>query len=273
MCKEWQPAEWFREWQAAIMQLIKMANDVPQWKGIIPADSLGMRWSDGPVFGLDSETTGPNPLRDRLVSAAIVLDVPGEENQIFSWLADPGIPVELEATAVHGISTEMAQAKGESTVRVITSILERMNDIKAAYGRIPLIVVNAVFDLTILNREIKRLKIDSCLSLDFPVIDTLVCDRSLDPWRSGRRTLTATMAAYGMAMRNSHQAEGDVKASIRLARAMAEKYPEFGSADLRRLQGMQRQAAQLRAEQFQAYRRSDGIEPDFTVDPSWPLIP
>lgn len=156
---------------------------------------------------------------------------------------------------------------------VITDILRTLDQIETEYGHIPLVMVNAPFDLTILHREIKRLGINpNGLNLHFPVIDTLTCDRKLDTYRRGRRTLTATCAAYGIVIRGAHQADGDVIASLRLARAMAKRYPKFAQVSLERLQELQKMAASERASQFEKYRRSDGLEPDFYVSREWPFI-
>src|SRR5262249_12600288 len=122
----------------------------------------------------------------------------------------------------------------------------------------------------IVDREIRRHSIGDGLALGFPVIDTLVCDRSLDKFRRGRRTLTATAAAYGIAISGAHTAAGDVLCAIRLARAMAAKFPAFGSADLGRLQDIQRKAAADWAASFQAFRRQS--EPGFTCPGDWPHI-
>lgn len=230
-------------------------------------------WSEGILWGMDTETTGPDPLIDRMVSAAIVIDDPSKDDPIiFKWLIDPGIPIAMEATAVHGISNEEVQAKGQDESTAIIDILNTIEWIIAKYGKIPCVMVNVTFDFTLINNAIKRLNIGEGLKVNFPIIDTLVCDRALDKYRRGRRTLTATSAAYGVVIRGAHQADGDIIASIALARAMAKRFPNFANADLRSLQVMQKLAANQRAEQFQEYRRRDGKEPNFVVAKGWPIL-
>lgn len=225
------------------------------------------------MIGFDTETTSPNPLNDaRIVTAAIVLDVPGIDRQSFTWLCDPECEIDLGATAVHGISTEYAREKGQNTRTVIIEILAKFDEIYQTYGPIPLVVVNAVFDLTIMQCEIKRLGIADELNLQFPVIDTLVLDRMLDEFRTGRRTLTSTCANYGIVIRGAHTAEGDVIASLRLARAIGDKYPWITQWSLRKLMRMQEISANQRGRQFQEYRRKDDVEPDFIVNAGWPIL-
>lgn len=226
-------------------------------------------WASGPLLGLDTETTSVDPETARIVSAALVLDDPRTGKQwVKDWLLNPGVEIPLEATAVHGISTEHAQQHGEPPAEALCGILAAFALIRQEYGPIPLVMVNAAYDLTILDRENRRHDVADGLTLGFPVIDTLVCDRALDKYRRGRRTLTATAAAYGITISGAHTAAGDVLCAINLARGMAVKYPRFGSADIWRLQGMQRQASADWAAHFQQYRRK--TDPAFVCNGDWP---
>lgn len=239
----------------------------------IVTHQVATSWADGPMFAFDLETTGANPLTDRLVTASIVLEVPGCEREVFNWLADPDMPIAMEAIAVHGVSQEYAEKYGRDMAAVILEILATFEVIEKAHGRIPLVLVNSMFDLTILNCEIKRLDLGSGLDLRFPIIDTLVIDQSLaDPYRTGRRTLTATCSAYKVVVRNAHTSAGDCIAALALARAIARRHRWIGYSDVWSLQRKQRLAAAQRARQFEAYRRSDGQEPDFQANGEWPFI-
>jgi DNA polymerase-3 subunit epsilon len=231
-----------------------------------------MTWAAGPLAGLDTETTSVDPETARIVSAALVLDDPQNSKLwVKEWLINPGADIPLEATAVHGISTEHAQNHGMAPAQALREILAALALIRQEYGPVPLVLVNACYDLTILDREIRRHSTGDGLTLSFPIIDTLVCDRALDKYRRGRRTLTATAAAYGIAISKAHTAAGDVQCAIKLARAMAARFPAFGSASLGWLQDMQRKAAADWAANFQAFRSLS--EPGFTCDGSWPYRP
>ena len=69
-------------------------------------------WPTGEVLGLDFETTGIDRFNDVPVSYALVSVVEGVVVRSWSGLIDPGREIPLEATAVHGISTERARAEG-----------------------------------------------------------------------------------------------------------------------------------------------------------------
>jgi DNA polymerase-3 subunit epsilon len=224
-----------------------------------------MNWANGVLMGMDTETTSVDPESARIVTAAIVVNDPAHEMDIaYNWLLNPGVDIPLGATAIHGISTEHAREHGINPSKAIPEIL----DVLASLQAMPMVMVNAPYDLTILDREMGRYGLGS-LTLNSPVIDTLACDRLLDKYRRGRRTLTATAAAYGLTIKGAHTAHGDVDCSIRLVRAMAAKFPHFANTNLEELQEIQEKAHAKWAEEFMAYRRQD--DPDFWCDGTWPF--
>jgi DNA polymerase-3 subunit epsilon len=236
--------------------------------------STASTWPDGPMCGFDVESTAADPETARIVSAAIVMDDPTSTDgpHTRTWLANPGIDIPLEATAVHGISTEVAREHGETPRVVLAGIVNTLATIADKYGPIPLVIYNATYDLTVMDREMRRNGWADGLTIPtLPIIDPLVSDRRLDGYRSGRRTLTAVSAAYGVATVGAHTADGDVRTSLQLARAMGQKYRRFGAADPADLQEAQRTAYKEWADQFKSYRNR--FDPDFQCGNQWPLIP
>jgi DNA polymerase-3 subunit epsilon len=233
---------------------------------------MGERWCDGPIIGFDTETTGVDPETARLVSAAIVLDdIAGKRRWELEYLINPGVEIPLEATSVHGISTEEAIQYGLSACDGVTRILKALDTIREHYGPLPVVIYNAPYDLTILDREMGR-HLGTELQVSFPVIDPLICDRILDKYRSGRRTLTAVSAAYNVGIAGAHTATGDVVCSLKLARAIARRYPHFGDANVDYLQAYQRTAYKEWAEHFTEFKRKH--DPAFAPIPkAWPMCP
>jgi DNA polymerase-3 subunit epsilon len=233
-------------------------------------------WYKGPILGWDTETTGIDPTEARLVSSGMVLDDPLTGRQwVRNWLANPGIEIPLEATAVHGISTEEAQTKGEEPKKVIVETLRAFELVRQEYGQIPLVIFNAAYDLTILDRELGRqFGSDHVLDIQLPIVDPFVIDKGVDKFRSGRRTLTAIAASYGVAIKGAHTAEGDVITSIKLARALGSKYSDnIGAFDLYTfLQPWQIKAHRYWTAHYQEYRRNSG-DFDFTCSGHWPYQP
>ncbi len=86
-----------------------------------------MSWIDDPWMGFDTETTGVRALKDRLVTAALVLRIDGASyrsgvsapDQVATWLTDPGVEIPEQATAIHGITTEQARRDGRPIEEVL----------------------------------------------------------------------------------------------------------------------------------------------------------
>ena len=148
-----------------------------------------MSWTER-LAVFDTETTGTNPLSDRIVTAFVgIIDANGEVERGSDWLADPGVPIPDQAADVHGISTEMAQENGEPARDVVERIRDSLNWI--ARNKLPLVVYNAPFDLTLVAAECRRHGLDAPV-LGPQVVDPLVIDRAVDRYRRGKRTLTDT---------------------------------------------------------------------------------
>ena len=64
-----------------------------------------MPWFERPLCAFDTETTGPKPKQDRLVTACVAR-IDGAAVQLHNYIADPGIEIPAEATEVHGVTTE-----------------------------------------------------------------------------------------------------------------------------------------------------------------------
>ena len=111
----------------------------------------------------DLETTGIDVETARIVTAHVgLIDMTGRSIVEGAWLADPGVPIPEQASAVHGISTERAQAEGRPAGEVVAEIVLA---IEAVFARgIPLVIYNAPYDLTLLDREAKRHGIASPVS-------------------------------------------------------------------------------------------------------------
>lgn len=214
----------------------------------------------------DLETTGIDTETSRIVSAYVgVIDVAGTPKGV-SWLADPGVEIPTQATAVHGISTERARSEGRLAVDVVGEIVAV---IRALFAQgVPLVVYNAAYDLTLLNRECLRYGIEP-LSEPTPVIDPLVIDRAMDRYRKGKRTLEAAAEFYGIELMDAHDAEADAVAAGRVAQAIARKYSDTLGDDVVLVHTNQVAWAADSAASFQEYMRRTK-DPTFVAEGAWP---
>jgi DNA polymerase-3 subunit epsilon len=175
-------------------------------------------WWDGRLCGFDCESTGLDVESARIVTAA-VLARGGPAPETLTLMADPGIEIPEEATAVHGISTATAQAYGAPPRDVLEAIRATLaTSIEAGW---PLVVFNARFDLTLLDRELRRHGFDP---LPFArVVDPMVIDRHRDRFRRGSRKLVALCAHYGVTLDDAHDATADALAACRLAYRLGQR--------------------------------------------------
>jgi len=223
-------------------------------------------WSDT-LAVFDTETTGLSTRDDRIVTAFLgVMGPDGELTESFSWLADPGVVIPPRATEVHGITTKMAQEQGRPAAEVVAEVLRELTRILGA--GIPLVVYNASYDLSLTNSEAKRYGLQP-LDNPRPIIDPLVIDRALDTYRKGKRTLDVVSMHYGIINDNAHNAEGDAVTAGRVARAIAQKFPEE-TADVMSLHDRQVDWAYQWAESFKRHLESQG-RPARGLGGRWPL--
>ncbi|WP_375483259.1 exonuclease domain-containing protein [uncultured Jatrophihabitans sp.] len=226
-----------------------------------------MSWHTGPMTAFDLETTGVDVETARIVTASIV-HIDGDDVRTREWLVNPGVDIPEEATAVHGVTTLHAKACGDEPATAAAQILTELD--QAWTGGKPVIIYNAAYDLTVLDRELRRHCGVAVSDVVGPVIDPFCIDKALDRYRRGSRTLTATCQHYGVRLEDAHTSSGDAIAAARLAWRLAQVYPAE-LADLSRVNALQKAWRADWAVGFQDYLRRQGK--DEHVDPSWPMRP
>ncbi len=226
-------------------------------------------WVNGTFLGFDTETTGVNTAADRIVTAAIVLRTP-QETLVRTWLIDPGVPIPAEAAAIHGVTTEHAQAYGVSPQQGLEEIAQVIAEHLAVDH--PLVAFNASFDIAILNTELARHglpTIEERIGRAFsPVIDPLVLDRALDRYRKGSRKLGDLCAFYEVQETGTfHTADADVIATLDVLAKLLERYSNVSTMTLKELHTYQEGAHSRWAKNFNSYLASKGRTAD--VDEHW----
>lgn len=224
-------------------------------------------WWDGRAMALDFETDGIEPTEARAIQSATVLIEPGEPAVADVWIYQPERDIPQGAIDVHGITTERAENEGVGRAMGITALA-----FKLGAAGVPVICHNAPYDLTVLDREMRRLgvgslgtdvrvgtgslgavqvRIDGRFVGEFHVIDTMVLDRGLDPFRKGpaeggRNWLETACKVYGVPMPDgaAHDAGADALGCARLAWAIARRC-SLPSADLLKLYGDRRRPREL----------------------------
>lgn len=230
-----------------------------------------MSWHTGRLALFDLETTGVDPHRDRIVTAAVIMAGGGIGTDTANWTVNPGIPIPDGAAAIHGVTTEQARAHGGDPAVAAADLATRLLD-AVSYGY-PVVGHNVVYDLTMLVAECVRHGhhgLAGQLRAIEPVVDTFVLDKWVDTYRKGPRKLVDVTAHYGVALaaEDAHGAAADALAAGRLAWCIAQKYPgvQVPLAELHDLQVEQKRA---QAESFGAYLTKQGKTDD--VSREWPV--
>jgi len=230
------------------------------------------------LSGFDTETTGVDVKTARIVTASVVAHDGERVTDSRSWLIDPGVEIPPEASDIHGITTEVARAKGADAKESIDSLAAILAQ-EAGRG-IPVVAFNLAFDWSILHYE--------CLRYGLPtveeriggtplLIDPYVIDKELDKYRRGTRKLQPTAELYGVELTNWHDAEADALAAVLLTRKLFARFPHLETLTPKTLTARQAKWRRDQAASLQAYFRNpaksgDKYNPDAVVDGGWPLI-
>lgn len=248
-------------------------------------------WWNGRALGFDTETDEPVPTEARIITGALVhMPGGGERPRPLEVLLKPERDIPQEAIDVHGITTERAQIEGIARETGVATIAEGIAEV--AGPEVPVVGHNAVYDLTLLDREMRRLGLGwleierdvfaqigqvrmilgTGLAATFPMLDTLVLDKAFDRYRKGSRRLTDVARHYGVPMGEgtAHGATADAIASLRIAIAIANR----GGFEGRSLADLHCAQVKWKAEQAESlkdyFRRTGAADPD-SVSTDWPL--
>ncbi|MEU8760698.1 3'-5' exonuclease [Streptomyces sp. NPDC048659] len=226
-----------------------------------------MSWHLGRMCGFDLETTGTDVEADRIVTATVVQVGGGQPVIAADWLADPGIDIPEGAASVHGITTDTARTKGRPAAEVVADVLAALGQVVAA--GIPVVAMNARYDLTLLDREAARYGLAALPA--GPVIDPLVLDKHVDRYRRGKRNLTALCEHYRVELGAAHTSSADAVAACRVAWRIGHTRPQLAAMPLDELHTAQVGWAAEQAASLQAHLRK--TDPAAYCAPEWPLIP
>ncbi|WP_354643948.1 exonuclease domain-containing protein [Kitasatospora camelliae] len=233
--------------------------------------------------GFDTETTSPDPETARIVTAALVFRGGNKPAQDYTWLINPGVEIPAEATAIHGITTEQAQAEGQDPKVALEEIADMLTR-AIAYG-MPIVAFNLSFDWTVFDRDLRRHGLapmtERLVGIAAPaLIDPHVIDKQVDRYRkgSGMRKLQPTADVYGIEITDWHTAQADALAALLIAEAQFERYPwlaDRGPAGLYEAQQTWRREQQAGLQEWFRTKATpeQGGDPDKVIDGSWPMRP
>lgn len=265
-----------------------------------------MTWHLGRLAALDFETSGKEPLDAFIVTACLALVGGDQKPEIHEWLLSPGDrEIPAEAVAIHHVETEFAKAKGQDHKDGVGHIV---HTIAGALASGAVLVGHNIggYDLTVLESECAREGVPTLAETIGgpirPVIDTMVIDKHVAPFRSSpSKTQTAyqlrtTAETYGVGWDESkaHGSTYDALASARAAWHMGQianrphqqrpdwvralrtqRFNDLAGVDAGQLHDRQVKWALEQAADRQRWLRTtgprDGVpDPHAVVDGSWP---
>jgi DNA polymerase-3 subunit epsilon len=168
----------------------------------------------------DLEATGTNVGTDRIVEISIVKLHPDQGREIYTKRVNPGIPIPLEASLIHGIY--------DKDVRNEPLFKDIAKDIQAFIGKADLGGFN------VLKYDIPRL-VEECWrsGIDFALENRNLLDAQKIFFMMEKRNLTAAYKFYcGRNLENAHSAEADTLATLDVFEAQVERYQGEEMEDL-----------------------------------------
>jgi DNA polymerase-3 subunit epsilon len=243
-------------------------------------------WHRGRMACFDIESSGIDPHRDRIVTAAVTEVGGGAKTQTRSWLLDPVIDIPEGATAIHGIPTDYARENGRPAVTGVQEIA--MDLLSCSRSGLPIVGHNVVYDITMLYCELLRHKhhpLANSIAMLRPVIDTLVLSKWLQPYRPKQPTKRtpdpAKCGSYNLvdscringielSEEEAHGAEADALAAGRLAWKLAHTYPGAQGSAIA-LHDWQIEEKARQDEGFADWLRKQGKDAS-DVTGQWPLV-
>ena len=170
---------------------------------------------DRPLVVFDLEATGLNKRTDRIVAIALVRYEPIGTTEQVSYLLNPGIPIPEEVTRIHGIAD--VDVKDAPTFAEMAEVLERH------FAGADLAGYNILgYDIQMLTEEFAR------ANRPFSLEGRRVLDAQRIFFRNEPRDLSAALRYYcGETHESSHDALGDVLATIRVLDGQFRKYAEL----------------------------------------------
>ncbi|MBM3402722.1 MAG: DNA polymerase III subunit epsilon [Bacteroidetes bacterium] len=176
-----------------------------------------------PLAFFDLETTGVNVASDRIVEISILKAMPDGTENVKTLRINPGIPIPLESSLIHGIYDE--DIRHERTFKQAGEELARFLDDcdLAGYN-------SNRFDIPVLMEEFLR------AGIDFDIENRHTVDVQNIFHQMEQRTLKAAYQFYcGKDIENAHSAEADIKATYEVLKAQIERYENQNWEDKRGL--------------------------------------
>jgi DNA polymerase-3 subunit epsilon len=168
-----------------------------------------------PLVVFDVETTGTDPVRDRIVEIALVRLHPDGRRERFVCRVNPGIPIPPESTAIHGISDAdvAASPKFDAVAPEIVAFIADSD--LGGYNVVK-------FDIPVLQAELRR------VGRSLPVQGRAIVDPQKIFFLKEPRDLSAACRLYcGRELEGAHGALADAEATVDVLLGQVDRYDDL----------------------------------------------
>ena len=168
-----------------------------------------------PLAVFDIESTGTNRKFDRIIDLAIIKLLPGGKSESYTFRVNPGMPIPADSTAIHGI-TDKDVKDCPTFKQVAGQVAEVLKDCDLGGYNI------SNFDIPLLVEEFIR------AGMPFDTQSRRVIDSQRIFHKKVPRDLAAALAYYcGEMHLDSHDAMGDVQATVKVLEGQLARYPDL----------------------------------------------
>lgn len=169
-----------------------------------------------PLIFFDIESTGTNPVKDKIVELCAIKILPDKSRTMYLQLFNPEMEIPADVSAIHGITNEMVKNK--------PPFREKANEIANFFTNSDLAGFNiARFDVTMLVEEFLRAGLNYNPVENAKIIDAMSIFHKKEP-----RNLAAALKFYsGEDLVDAHSAEADVEATIKVLDGQLKKYSDL----------------------------------------------
>lgn len=171
-------------------------------------------WKDLRIVALDVETTGFDPVEERVIEVGLVTFVNGEVEDRWGALINPGKPIPIEVQKLTGIKPEDVENQPP-----FEHFAEEIHKRLVGVG---LCAYNLAFDRSFIDAELKRCGYG--WPMDAPTLDPLIFAREIQREHSSKK-LGAVAERLGINLENAHRAEDDAEVAGRVLYAFAPDLP------------------------------------------------
>ena len=168
-----------------------------------------------PLAVFDIEATGTSPQVDRIIDLCVIRLLPNQQQTLHNFRVNPGIPIPLEASRIHGIF--------DADVSECPPFKDVASEILNCFADADLCGYNLVrFDIPMLENEFTR------AGLTWNSTDARVVDVQRIFHRKEPRDLSAAVAFYTNELHlDAHGAQPDVEATIRVLEGQFQRYHDL----------------------------------------------